>query len=78
MHVVRGEVSIISDARGATGKSRTISSIFEHEEAYTDAAYVRRIRRTGYHGANFHLLCHTQATVLIGGGADVKAVQDRL
>ena len=51
---------------------------FEHEEAYTDAAGVHRIRRTGYHGPNFHSLRHTQATVLIGGGADVKAVQDRL
>lgn len=51
---------------------------FEHEEAYTGAAGVHRIRRTGYHGPNFHSLRHTQATVLIGGGADVKAVQDRL
>lgn len=51
---------------------------FEREEEYRDAAGVHRIRRTGYHGPNFHSLRHTQATVLIGGGADVKAVQDRL
>lgn len=51
---------------------------FEHEEEYLDAAGIKRIRRTGYHGPNFHSLRHTQATVLIGGGADVKAVQDRL
>ncbi len=51
---------------------------YEHEEEYTDAAGIKRIRRTGYHGPNFHSLRHTQATVLIGSGADVKAVQDRL
>ncbi len=51
---------------------------YDHEEEYRDAAGVRRIRRTGYHGPNFHSLRHTQATVLIGNGADVKAVQDRL
>lgn len=51
---------------------------FEHEEDYFDAAGVHRVRRTGYHGPNFHSLRHTQATVLIGAGADVKAVQDRL
>ena len=51
---------------------------YEHEESYIDAAGKRRIRRTGYHGPTFHSLRHTQATVLIGAGADVKAVQDRL
>lgn len=51
---------------------------YEHEETYRDAAGIKRIKKTGYHGPNFHSLRHTQATVLIGSGADVKSVQDRL
>lgn len=51
---------------------------FEHEEEYVDSQGRRRIRRTGYVGYNFHELRHTQATLLIGQGADVKTVQHRL
>lgn len=36
------------------------------------------IRGTGYSGLVPHALRHTQATLLIGGGADVKTVQARL
>lgn len=38
----------------------------------------RHIRGTGYTGLVPHALRHTQATLLIGGGADVKTVQARL
>lgn len=38
----------------------------------------KRIRGTGYSGLVPHALRHTQATLLIGGGADVKTVQARL
>lgn len=37
-----------------------------------------RIRGTGYSGLVPHALRHTQATLLIGEGADVKTVQARL
>lgn len=38
----------------------------------------KHIRGTGYSGLVPHALRHTQATLLIGGGADVKTVQARL
>lgn len=38
----------------------------------------RRYHRTGYTGLKFHELRHTQATLLIGNGADIKTVQQRL
>lgn len=38
----------------------------------------QHIRGTGYSGLVPHALRHTQATLLIGGGADVKTVQARL
>ena len=34
--------------------------------------------RHGFHGLKFHELRHTQATQLIGNGADIKTVQSRL
>lgn len=45
---------------------------------YVDDAGVKRTKRTGYEGLNFHELRHTQATLLIGSGADIKTVQGRL
>ena len=33
---------------------------------------------SGYEGFNLHELRHTQATLLIGSGADIKTVQNRL
>jgi integrase len=51
---------------------------FEHETIYTDPSGVRHIKRSGYRGYNFHELRHTQATLLIGSGADIKTVQHRL
>jgi integrase len=51
---------------------------FEHEEIYTDPNGVRHVKRSGYKGYNFHELRHTQATLLIGSGADIKTVQHRL
>jgi len=51
---------------------------FEHEEIYTDPSGTRHVKRSGYRGYNFHELRHTQATLLIGSGADIKTVQHRL
>ena len=51
---------------------------FERDEEYVDSQGRKRHRRSGYVGYNFHELRHTQATLLIGQGADVKTVQHRL
>lgn len=51
---------------------------FEKQEAFVDKKGVKRYRCSGYVGFNFHELRHTQATLLIGSGADVKTVQNRL
>lgn len=51
---------------------------FDKEEIWYDKKGVKRYRRTGYHGFNLHELRHTQATLLIGSGADIKTVQNRL
>ena len=51
---------------------------FEHEETYTDPKGVKHVKRRGYRGYNFHELRHTQATLLIGSGADINTVQHRL
>ncbi len=51
---------------------------FERDEEYVDSQGRKRHRRAGYVGYNFHELRHTQATLLIGQGADVKTVQHRL
>lgn len=45
---------------------------------YTDAQGHKHTRSTAYDGFNFHELRHTQATLLIGSGADIKTVQHRL
>jgi len=51
---------------------------FEHEKGYTDSNGSRHVSHSGYHGYSFHELRHTQATLLIGSGADIKTVQHRL
>ena len=51
---------------------------FEKVEAWHDRNGVKRYRRSGYKGYNLHELRHTQATLLIGRGADIKTVQNRL
>lgn len=43
-----------------------------------DSRGIPRIKRTGYEGLKFHELRHTQATLLISNGADIKTVQNRL
>lgn len=51
---------------------------FEKVETYTDGKGQTRTRKSGYVGYNLHELRHTQATLLIGSGADIKTVQNRL
>ena len=51
---------------------------FEKEETYTSPNGAKHTKRSGYRGYNFHELRHTQATLLIGNGADIKTVQSRL
>lgn len=43
-----------------------------------DSRGIARIKRTGYERLKFHELRHTQATLLISNGADIKTVQNRL
>ena len=45
---------------------------------YVDSQGRKRRRRKGYVGYNLHELRHTQATMLIGQGSDIKTVQHRL
>lgn len=51
---------------------------FDKEEVWYDRKGVKRYRCSGYHGFNLHELRHTQATLLIGQGADIKTIQNRL
>lgn len=51
---------------------------FEHEEVWYDSRGIKRHKFSGYRGYNLHELRHTQATLLIGSGADIKTVQNRL
>ena len=52
--------------------------IFAKTETWHDRSGVKRYRNSGYVGYNLHELRHTQATLLIGSGADIKTVQNRL
>lgn len=45
---------------------------------YRDSQGRKRWRKGAYVGYNLHELRHTQATLLIGSGADIKTVQQRL
>lgn len=47
-------------------------------EEWRDKKGIKRYRYSGYEGYNLHELRHTQATLLIGLGADLKTVQDIL
>lgn len=51
---------------------------FDKEEVWYDRQGVKRYARSGFHGFNLHELRHTQATLLIGQGADIKTIQNRL
>lgn len=51
---------------------------FTKQEQWVDKRGIKRTRYSGYEGFNFHELRHTQATLLIGSGADIKTVQNRL
>jgi len=51
---------------------------FTKQEEWTDKQGHKHTRYSGYKGFNFHELRHTQATLLIGSGADIKTVQNRL
>lgn len=51
---------------------------FEKVETWHDRHGVKRFRYSGYQGFNLHELRHTQATLLIGSGEDIKTVQHRL
>lgn len=48
---------------------------FEKVETWHDRNGVKRYRRSGYRGYNLHELRHTQATLLIGSGADILTLQ---
>lgn len=45
---------------------------------YVDSLGIPRTKRTGYEGLKLHELRHTQATLPISNGADIKTVQNRL
>ena len=51
---------------------------FDKEEVWYDRQGIKRYTRSGFHGFNLHELRHTQATLLIGQGADIKTIQNRL
>ena len=51
---------------------------YKKEVEWIDSRGIKRVRKIGYEGFNFHELRHTQATLLIGCGADFKTVQNRM
>jgi integrase len=51
---------------------------FKDERKWTDKNGITRTRYIGYEGFKLHELRHTQATLLIGEGVDIKTVQKRL
>lgn len=51
---------------------------FKEIKIYYDKNGTKRSRGVGFEGFDFHELRHTQATLLIGSGADIKTVQARL
>ena len=51
---------------------------YGYVEEFKDSAGRKRERKKKYMGLNFHELRHTQATLLIGNGTDIKTVQHRL
>jgi integrase len=51
---------------------------YGNTDEYTDSEGRVRHKKRQYTGLNFHELRHTQATLLIGNGADIKTVQHRL
>lgn len=51
---------------------------FKTVEEWYDKKGIKRYRRSGFEGYNFHELRHTQATLLIGSEADIKTVQTLL
>ncbi|MCL2806770.1 MAG: site-specific integrase [Coriobacteriia bacterium] len=81
--IVTNELGAITDPNNFSRWRRNFFAdhglgYFEHEEIYTDPSGTRHVKRSGYRGFNFHELRHTQATLLIGSGADIKTVQHRL
>ena len=51
---------------------------FSIDRVYTDPAGCKRHLYSGYEGKDLHCLRHTQATLLVANGVDVKTVQGRL
>lgn len=51
---------------------------FSKVEEWHDKRGIKRYRRSGYVGFNLHELRHTQATLLVGLGHDLKSIQEML
>ena len=51
---------------------------YENTEQYWNPSGCHRRHKSSYTGLCFHELRHTQATLLIGNGCDIKTVQHRL
>lgn len=51
---------------------------YSRETKYIDKRGIERVKQSGYVGPNFHDLRRAQATLLVAGGVDPKAVQARL
>lgn len=90
-HVLQGrDTQVITNEVGGFTNSDTYARWFRgfcvengfgryaNKSPYRDKGGVLRYRRTGYVGLNYHELRHTQATLLISSGADIKTVQGGL